>query len=206
MSSVKDLVYIAVLGIIGMVLLIFYWRKFGGSRRDGKRLYTRIVDFRSDIAPSKDLKLELSAKFTFTTIAELHTAIKRRRRVSKDGIVLFRLPNSATCEGFDSSYRTMLRYQWMELTELSHPSELAEELMVHIASPNVYGKILHPISGASISLALESLRGETVVMALPCLYEALREVQSSMISDSTDAGSSQPALSHHRSPLVCTLI
>ena len=93
------------------------------------RKYSCVVNFLTQIGSKKNHKL--SAKFTYTSISELHALIKSHRCASSDGVVLFI---------HSKSYRSLVSgevydYQWMELTDLSHPSELPNPVSVYIADP-----------------------------------------------------------------------
>ena len=98
-----------------------------GLRPDttGPREYTIVVHFLTHIGTKINHKI--SAKFTFTSILELDGLIRKHRAASKDGIVLFMLSKKSVRYDYD--------YQWMELTDLAHPSELPKDLEIHIADP-----------------------------------------------------------------------
>ena len=91
------------------------------------REFTVLVHFLTHIG--KKLNHKLCAKFTFVSILELDGLIKSHRAAPKDGIVLFMLSKKYTGTGKEKH-----DYQWMELTNLAHPSELPRKLTVYIAN------------------------------------------------------------------------
>ena len=122
----KDLAYVCMTCILFVIMLLAYmayWRRIFVSG-----VYTRVVDYRIQVG-AEELDM-LSAKISFTSIAELHASIKATRHLSEECIILFKF--SRTFIGVDGHGDCEYSYRWMELTDLSHPWEVPKELIVWI--------------------------------------------------------------------------
>ena len=123
MPTFRDWFYIC---IISVILLVVHWRS-----KIGPRVYTCVVNYFINIRSDKNHKL--SAKFRFASVAELHASIRATRGLSKDQIIIFRL--SSTYTGMNEKGESNHVCRWMDLTNLSHPSEVPKTLAVDFTSP-----------------------------------------------------------------------